>query len=70
MIMSQTNTNASVGASNTNQNQNTGRGWGLGLRGRKDNLENISIAKYSFEGKMKDGCISKLTITKTGYQAT
>ena len=31
---------------------------------------NNLIAKYSFEGKMKDGCISKLTITKTGHQAT
>ena len=29
-----------------------------------------SITKSSFEGKMKDGCLSKLTITKSGHQAT
>ena len=30
----------------------------------------MTIAKYSFEGKMKDGPLSKLTITKGGQQAT
>ena len=34
------------------------------------NCRNNSITKYSFEGKIKDGCISKLSITKTGHQAT
>ena len=29
---------------------------------------NKSIAKYSFEGKMKDGPISELTITETGHR--
>ena len=58
-----------------NQNQISGRGgqWqgapnssGRGdcHNGRRDNL----IEKYSFEGKMKDGPISKLTITKTGHK--
>ena len=31
---------------------------------------NNLIAKYSFEGKMKDGPISKLTITKTGHRSS
>ena len=38
--------------------------------GHGGDCRNNSIAKYLFEGKMKDGCISKLTITKTGHQAT
>ena len=32
--------------------------------------ENNLIAKYLFEGKMKDSPISKLTITKTGHRPT
>ena len=31
---------------------------------------NKSIAKYLFEGKMKDGSISKLIITETGHRST
>ena len=61
--MSQTNTNTNNGQ---NQNQNSGRGGlgqGPGGRGRGDchsDCGNNSIAnKYSFEGKMKDGPISK-----------
>ena len=68
--MSQTNTNT-----NNGQNRNSGRGGqGRGSpngNGRDDcsnNRGNKSIAKYSFEGKMKDGLISILTITKTGHQ--
>ena len=75
--MSQKNTNTNTGTSNTNRNQNTnssGRGQGdSGGKGRGgpggDHRKN-SIAKYLFEGKMKDGCLFKLTITKTGRQAT
>ena len=70
--MSQTNTNTN---NNQNQNQISGRG-GLGQgrtsgSGRGDHRNgrgNILITKYSFEGKMKDGPISKLTITKTGHK--
>ena len=75
--MSQTNTDTNTGAGNTNRNQITGRGWrghggpdGRGHGGRGGDRGNISIAKYSFEGKMKDGCISKLTIIETGHWAT
>ena len=32
------------------------------------NSGNKSIVKYSFEGKMKECPISKLTITKTGHR--
>ena len=70
--MSQTNTSAN---NSQNWNQNFGRGgWGQGVpngRGRGDrrnNRGNYSIAKYTFEGKMKDGPLSKLTITKTGHR--
>ena len=70
--MSQTNTNTNNGQ---NQNQNSKRGGqGRGVpnssgrgdrqKGRGSNL----IAKYSFEGKMKDGPLSKLTITGTGHR--
>ena len=41
---------------------------GSGRGERRNNHGNKSIAKYSFEGKMKDGPISKLTITKTGHR--
>ena len=70
--MSQTNTNTNNGQ---NRNQISGRGGrcrgapngnGRGdcRNGRGKNL----IAKYTFEGKMKDGPLSKLTITKTGHR--
>ena len=74
--MSQTNTNTNTGASNTNHNHNAGRGGrgrgGSGGRGRGGcgNDCGMTVAKYSFEGKMKDGPLSKLTITKSGQQAT
>ena len=70
--MSQTNTNTNNGQ---NQNQNAGRGgWGRGApngSGRSNRCNgrgNNSIAKYLFEGKIKDGPISKLTITETGHR--
>ena len=75
--MSQTNTNTNPRVGNTNQNRNAGRGgWGQrgsdgkGHSSRGSDHRNNSISKYSFEGKMKDGCLSKLTITKSGYRAT
>ena len=74
--MSQTNININTGAGNTNRNHNAGRGGrgrgGSGGRGRggRGNDCGKTIAKYSFEGKMKDGPLSKLTITKGGQQAT
>ena len=74
--MSQTNTNTNTGAGNTNRNHNAGRG-GRG-RGGSDGLgpgvcgndRGKTITEYSFEGKMKDGPLSKLTITEGGQQAT
>ena len=70
--MSQTNTNANNGQ---NRNQISGRGGrgrgapnGSGRGDRRNGRGNNLIAKYSFEGKMKDGPISKLTITETGHR--
>ena len=70
--MSKTNTNANNGQ---NRNQNSRRGGqGKGAsngssrgdcrNGRGNNL----ITKYSFEGKIKDGLLSNLTINETGYR--
>ena len=72
--MSNTNSNNNNGQ---NRNHNSRRG-GLGQggpssRGRGDchnDLGNKIIAKYAFEGKMKDGPISKLLITITGHRPT
>ena len=70
--MSQTYTNTNNGQ---NRNQISGRsGEGQGGpngsgRGNRRNVGgNNLIAEYSFEGKMKDGPIFKLTITKTGHR--
>ena len=70
--MSQTNTNTNNGQ---NRNQNSGRGGrgqgapnGCGSGNCCNNRGNYLIAKYRFEGKMKDGLLSKLTITKTGHR--
>ena len=75
--MSQTNTNTSTGAGNTNRNQTAakgGRGQGgsgiPGRSGRGSNRGNSTTARYSFEGKMKDGPLSKLEITEAGQRAT
>ena len=55
------------------QNQISGKGGqergtlnGSGRGDCRNGHRNNSIAKYSFEGKMKDGLISKLTITEIG----
>ena len=70
--MSQTNTNANNGQ---NRNQNSGRGErgqeapnGCGRGDHSNDCRNYLIAKYTFEGKMKDGPLSKLTITQTGHR--
>ena len=70
--MSQTITNTN---NDLNQNQISSRGGrgqrGLSGSGRGDCCNgrgNNSIEKYSFEGKMKDGTISKLVITETGHR--
>ena len=70
--MSQTNTNTNNGQ---NRNHISGRGeqgrGGPNSSGRSDRRNghgNNSITKYSFEGKIKDGPISKLIITKTGHR--
>ena len=74
--MSQTNTNTNTWAGNTNRNHNAGRGgWsrgGSGGRGRGGRGIDCgkTIAKYSFEGKMKDSPLAKLTITEGGQRAT
>ena len=68
--MSQTNTSTNNGQ---NRNQISGRG-GRGRKqpngsGRGDRCNchgNNLIARYTFEGKMKDSSLSKLTITETG----
>ena len=70
--MSQTNPNTN---NNNGRYQNSRRGGrgrevpnGSGLGDPRNDCGNKSIAKYSFEGEMKDGPISKLTITKTGHR--
>ena len=71
--MSQTNTNTNTN-NGQNQNQNSARdrqSRDSGSRGHSsccNDCRNNSIAKYSFEGKMKDGPISTLIITKIGHQ--
>ena len=70
--MSQTNTNTNNGQ---NRNQNSGRGGqgqgatnGSGRSDCRNNRWNKLITKYSSKGKMKDGPISKLTITKSRHR--
>ena len=41
---------------------------GSGRGDRRNDRGNKLIAKYSFKGKIKDGPISKLTITETGHR--
>ena len=74
--MSQTN-NTNTGAGNNNRNNNARRGGrgqggsgGRGRGGRGNDRGNNTIARYSFEGKMKEGPLFKLTITKGGQQTT
>ena len=72
--MSQTNTNTNNGQNRNQFSGRSGRGQGgpsgSGRDDRRNGRGNNSIAKYSFEGKMKDGPISKLTITETGHRPT
>ena len=77
MSQTNTNTNTNTGAGNTNQSHNAGRGrrgrggsGGQGRSGHGNDHRKNTVARYSFEGKMKDGPLSKLTITKSGQQAT
>ena len=72
-----TNTKTNTGTGDINRSHNAGRGrqdqggyGGQGRGGRGNDHGNSTIARYSFEGKMKDGPLSKLTITKGGQQAT
>ena len=70
--MTQTNTNTNNGPDRIQISGRDGRGQGLGGRGcgnHRNNRGNNSIAnKYSFEGKIKDGPISKLIMTETGHR--
>ena len=75
--MSQINTDTNNCSSNTNWNQiseKVGRSQGVpGGRDRGDCSNGCGknlIAKYSVKGKMNNGPISKLTITKTGHRPT
>ena len=51
-------------------NSDSGRGDSRNDRrnDRRSDCRNKSITKYSFKGKIKDGPISELTITETGYK--
>ena len=71
--MPQTNTYTNTGAGNTNQSHNAERGGrgrdgsgGQGRGGRENDRGKNTVARYSFEGNMKDGPSSKLTITQGG----
>ena len=73
-----TNTNTNTNTNNgQNRNQNSNRG-GLGrggpTRGDRGDCHNgrgnTTIAKYTFEGKMKDGPISKFLFTKIRHRPT
>ena len=69
--MSQTNTNANNSQNRNQKTERSGRDQGApnssGRGGCRNGRGNNLIAKYPFEQKMKDGLISKLTITKTGH---
>ena len=67
--MSQTNTNTNTGAVTPTVTMGRGGSGGRG-RGSRGKNRGKTIAKYSFEGKMKDGPHSKLTITDGGQRAT
>ena len=70
--MSQTNTNTNNGQNRNQISRRGGQGQGepsgSGCGDRRNGCRNNSIAKYLFEEKMKDGPISKLTITETGHR--
>ena len=72
--MSNTNTSTNNGRK---QNQNFGKGGrsqggptGGGRDNRRNGCGNTTIVKYEFEGKMKNGPISKLLITEIGHRLT
>ena len=78
--MSNTNININVNVNinnGQNRNKNSRRG-GQGQGGPSggshgdcsNDCGNKTIAKYAIEGKIKDGPISKLLITKTGHRPT
>ena len=76
-MIQQTNTNSIGGNSNCNPNVRRDKGRGQrdfggcgGHSGCRDCRNNNTIAKLSFEGKLKDGCLYKLTITEDSHQAT
>ena len=69
--MSQTYTHTNNGQNWYQNSGRGGRGQGPNSSGRGDhrnNRGNKLIAKYSFKGKMKDGPVSKLTITEAGHR--
>ena len=70
--MSQTNTNTNNSQNRNQISRRGGRSQGgpsnSGRGNRRNGHGNNLIANYSFEGKMKDIPISKLTITKTGHR--
>ena len=72
--MSNTKTSTSTNNSQT-RNQNSKRGGqgqggptGRGRGDRRNDCKNTTVAKYAFEGKMKDSPISQLLITKIGHR--
>ena len=73
--MSQTNINTRSGNINRNQHarkcgQGQGCSGGRGPGSCGGDRGNSTTAKSSFEGKMKGGCLHKLTITECTHQAT
>ena len=68
--MSQPNTHTNNDHNRNSRRGGRGRGApnGTGRGDRRTNRRKKSIAKFSFEGKMKDGPISDLTITETGHR--
>ena len=70
--MSQTNTNTNNGQNRNQISRRGGQGQGgpngSGRGDCRNGRGKNSITKYSFEGKMKDGPTSKLTITETGHR--
>ena len=68
--MSQSNTNTNNGHNRNSRRGGRGQGApkGSGRSDRRNDCKKKSITKYSLEGKMKDGPISKLKITKTRHR--
>ena len=70
--MSQNNTLTNNGQNRYQNSRRDGQGGGpnsgSGRGDHHNDCKNKLIAKYSFKGKMKDGPIFELTITKTGHR--